>query len=803
MRQLLQHLFSGAAMLLVFGEVSAPNPELPPTGTHAAADIERGHVEAHGGRASFLRDFGDIAGRDRLAQHAAPEPKTLQAAPGPTTVTVTVEASDPNPLTYRWRSSDGQIVDQNAPATTWTLPDGPGIHFAYVLVANGMGGYTERRIAVNTDDLGSPVAVTMPVAVSPPSAPASAAVPFRTWLGAGTGSYDLGGTTKPFKVALPDVAVRSITLQGPIVSEHSVTRLQGDLTLHNFAPQPFSNIGRNCTIQGAEVFDCFGLNTPPDNQGPAEVIDVEANQTNRIDLVPSGGATFITGSVRLEDGSACGTENEFFGVSSSASVQLLDINGVPLAGTQTRANSWGQFSVALRQAIHVDVQIQCEGVPPFIPPGTGTFDLGVITIPGVRAPLVSNMTSDPIRGVFPVPGDAPVTGGLPSDIVPLRPAKFLAMKGLDTRLDACRYYKALGAVADCDAEGNFQRAVIRFDDWKRTVGIDQFRRPGARQDEALFVNLLDLNLTREHHFVSYGATDTSAGYVCNHTGPKSTDRNDPTGLLADQTAIDAAIDDAAAGRNLVACVAMEYSVTPGVNDDKPFTRFFIFGPSGDLLPSVNLDGRGEKFVPGTCVVCHGGNRYAGEHPADSASPDLEAHFLPFDTANFGFHSTNPSLTKDAQQQAISNLNHAILNTNPTSALVELVNGWYKTGLPQDERFIPDNIMGQAFRDFYKNVIARSCRTCHIALRDEQSILDLNFSVEGVNLGGPPKKPLPLSKSILKELVCGNTDDLVRAYSMPNSAVTFDRFWLSRGTANDQVQALGAQIGEACTNPRAP
>jgi hypothetical protein len=33
-------------------------------------------------------------------------PKTLQAATGPTTVTVRVEASDPNPLTYRWRSSD-------------------------------------------------------------------------------------------------------------------------------------------------------------------------------------------------------------------------------------------------------------------------------------------------------------------------------------------------------------------------------------------------------------------------------------------------------------------------------------------------------------------------------------------------------------------------------------------------------------------------------------------------------------------------------------------------------------------------
>jgi hypothetical protein len=72
-------------------------------------------------------------------------------------VTVSVFAFDwaGNPLTYRWRSTDGNITDQNAPSTEWTLPAGPGIHFAYVLVSNGKGGYTERRIAVNTDSLNS------------------------------------------------------------------------------------------------------------------------------------------------------------------------------------------------------------------------------------------------------------------------------------------------------------------------------------------------------------------------------------------------------------------------------------------------------------------------------------------------------------------------------------------------------------------------------------------------------------------------------------------------------------------------
>src|SRR6516164_2195495 len=69
-------------------------------------------------------------------------------------VQLTVDASEffNNPLTYQWRSTDGTIVDPRSKTTDWILQNGPGIHFAYVLVSNGKGGYTEGRIAVNTDD---------------------------------------------------------------------------------------------------------------------------------------------------------------------------------------------------------------------------------------------------------------------------------------------------------------------------------------------------------------------------------------------------------------------------------------------------------------------------------------------------------------------------------------------------------------------------------------------------------------------------------------------------------------------------
>jgi len=79
-----------------------------------------------------------------------------RASRGPT-VSVAVQVTDTSggTLRYRWRSTDGTIQNLNAATTTWTLPAGPGLHFAYVLVSNGLGGYTERRIAVNTDTIGT------------------------------------------------------------------------------------------------------------------------------------------------------------------------------------------------------------------------------------------------------------------------------------------------------------------------------------------------------------------------------------------------------------------------------------------------------------------------------------------------------------------------------------------------------------------------------------------------------------------------------------------------------------------------
>jgi hypothetical protein len=83
-------------------------------------------------------------------------PTQVNAVQLPQQVTVKVFASDPvnarRLLHYSWQVSEGSIVNVDAPTTTWTIPKGRGVHFANVLVSNRLGGYTDRRIAVISDD---------------------------------------------------------------------------------------------------------------------------------------------------------------------------------------------------------------------------------------------------------------------------------------------------------------------------------------------------------------------------------------------------------------------------------------------------------------------------------------------------------------------------------------------------------------------------------------------------------------------------------------------------------------------------
>jgi hypothetical protein len=709
------------------------------------------------------------------------------------TVRVSVQATDTSGgvLHYRWRSTDGKITDVNAATTTWVLPPGPGLHFAYALVSNGLGGYTERRLAINTDAFAGEnenESETESRSLISPQAPAQQGDYYRSFVAVDQ-ALQADGTQHD--AYAPDVAVYLQDRNSPArypANSTVTTNLRGEYIIPGMPPGSYT---ANCSFSGIP-FDCT-------NTGVASLLaDASGNAvatTDYAEPLQSLAKGPITGHFGLNNGDPCGTLNEFFGVESTATATLRDGSGTTLA--TVRVNEFGDYSLPFRPNA-ASVLLQCENTAPAVVtisalnPNGPTY-LSPMNIAGVTSPTVTGMsaslngtplnaTSLPAALFLPphtqFPGDSPPTD-FPSNVL-ARADGFLASKGLDTRLGACQYYKAVGAVEGCDAVGNLIGAIT-FDDWQRAVKIGRHARRGVPTFTASFINKVDLNLARVHQSISYGPNQTAA-VVCNHLGVPITTATDF--LSPAQSEVDTAVDNAVHNKNLVACVAMDYTVSPGVNNNQPFIRFLIFGPSGQLLPSINLDERREKFVPGTCVVCHGGDHYAGKFPEDgSGFANVGGHFLPYDAGNFEF-SSQPGLTKCDQEEAIYHLNQNTLNAGPTVAEKDLIAGWYAKGIGQctvkwvhvlDESFVPPSWQGisTAATDFYTNVNARSCRTCHVAMIEDYN-LD-HFA--NVTPGGSNNR-FPSLDDDLRMNLCGGSGQFERDHMMPNSLNTFNRFWLS-------------------------
>jgi hypothetical protein len=676
---------------------------------------------------------------------------------GTVQLTVTASTFSGHTLHYHWRATDGNIEAVDASTTHWTLPGGPGIHFAYVLIEDGMGGFAESRIAVNTDQSAS--TLTLPRDQYPPPVGETLA-------------------TDPAKVP-----------ESPLVS--------GTVLLNDFANE-------------------FGF--------------------------------------PVAESHVCGTRNPFFGITATATVEQVDAGGTVVASHPLDGNdpteAAGNFSVHFaKDRGAVAIRASCKGTvgpggtsaatalnpPAFWVTKDASQNL-TVTIPlfvPAEFPVVTAMSAilnGKETGDFPSPPRASVE--LPSNRLPSPPEKFLAFGGLDTRSGACNYYVQIGAVEGCDASGNFTGRVLDFKTWRMTSKIDEFAPPKdpnaltPYQTSAVFINKTDLNLTRDHHMAQAGSGRVAA-YVCNHPGAAADPNVDPTGLFPAQSAIDTAIANARAGKNLVACVAMDRGADgdpvkgvtgqPVLNphSNTPYTRFMIFGPNGELLPSVNLDGRGEKFVPGTCVACHGGRRYLDLKDAKNnpfAFPDaryflpfggdLGAYFLPFDVGNFAFASGDGKLEEPLftlNEFVLGNVNVAIANTNSMNApnadesmdetaqgdyfFPKLFAGWYpgpptKRFLEFDTEYVSPTYVADSDR-FYRDVIARSCRTCHLAIAGK------NWDLQQ-----PPGLDLSGQRIDSNLFVCGDRADApLLSHAMPNSLVTSDRFWLSRRQSTVLVNGI--------------
>lgn len=704
-------------------------------------------------------------------------------------VTLQVSAADRfvagRTLHYKWHVTEGNISKDDSPTAIWTLPDGPGSHFANVEVSNSFGGYSLARIKVSTDNLGTTFVQPAPQTFTQPDWVTNKERSYQTR----TSFYFIANNTATRDVYLANVGLKDIApfkgyleyWDGP---ETINTGSSGRFTITDAGLCDYFL----CRIGSSAINDMYAVHFWGSGtlyiQGPyGDTFKNPDFGSNRFFDLSSN----LVGSVRLEDGSLCGSDSflakngAYLGNPIGAQVTYSDALGnetsspyAPYQPVSGEFNQFGDFAIPDNGPSGY-IKISCEGNPPKV---VAVADLPKeITFERTGKPLISTIIASINGQQLADAKFLPVADRLISGVSSFqsvdRADHFLSYKGSDDSKSACAYYYAIGAAEACTVTNRGPGGVVKdlfysptgkvmtFDDWKRKVGIGPYVRSGAKEHTATYVNKIDLNLVRNHHAINYGSS--KAAYVCNHEGPKSEQESD----------VNAAIENAINGKNLVACVAMDYGyegiidhydnwdyftgrpLNPPKPVTYPYVRYYTFAPNGQLLTSVNLDGRGEKYMPGACVACHGGDKYADKYRVTNGggvSPDFGGHALPFDTNNFLFHSSLPGYRQKDQDEEIYNLNGIVYSMNMTDKGRSLIVNWYNQrpteGVPSYNGQY-GNIENVSQYTGAEYVVAQYCRTCHVALPQAD-----------------------LTGYVKSNLVCGGSHELYQNHAMPNSLVTF-------------------------------
>lgn len=211
----------------------------------------------------------------------------------------------------------------------------------------------------------------------------------------------------------------------------------------------------------------------------------------------------------------------------------------------------------------------------------------------------------------------------------------------------------------------------------------------------------------------------------------------------------------------IATNAIEYS--PGPSGGVSFVKYFTFDPvTGARELTANMDGRGEKAMPGPCISCHGGRADPLTPPfngtplfplvANTASMqrgDVQGRMQPLEVETFDF-STSPGFTRAAQEAAFKTINQFVLCTYPIPSAtglpedacrrLALSNEWQGTaaaviknayggnGLPNanfSDTYLPNSWLVAGQTSLYQSTVVPACRICHL-LRGTASQSDIDF-----------------------------------------------------------------------------
>jgi mono/diheme cytochrome c family protein len=201
---------------------------------------------------------------------------------------------------------------------------------------------------------------------------------------------------------------------------------------------------------------------------------------------------------------------------------------------------------------------------------------------------------------------------------------------------------------------------------------------------------------------------------------------------------------------LLYVAGVEFS--PGPAGGTSFAKFFNFNVvTGVRENMVNIDGLGDKAMPGPCIVCHGGRADALTPPNAAGQPlfnllqnavsrtrgDTLAQLPPFEVDTFQF-STTPGYTRAEQEANLKTMNRIVLCSYPLPApstfpedacrrpagpdewqgtAATLIKASYGgDGLPNlayADAGVPASWTAAGQTTLYTTVIAPACRMCHI------------------------------------------------------------------------------------------
>ncbi|QDV09462.1 hypothetical protein Poly30_50200 [Planctomycetes bacterium Poly30] len=399
--------------------------------------------------------------------------------------------------------------------------------------------------------------------------------------------------------------------------------------------------------------------------------------------------------------------------------------------------------------------------------------------------VLAGPSSVPVYPAYPYT-DAPITVTIKWQAAP-NPF-FLHFKGVGNAADATDYFNLMNVA------GN--RGTL--EDWWATngFGIDGTVTPGAGEQYARtsFENHNDLGSGRDMHLYSR-ADGTKVAWVQNYGDFNQDHGNADLAALqffgGATVCMEYSPMENASGDYVDASGALVNPADPAAVEAASVTKFFVFAEA-DTLPgtefqiSADLDGYGQKFVPNLCLNCHGGSAsapYTG--PGDG---QLNAYFreLDYETYHFPFGAPGPSA---AEKAAFKTQNEIVYGSGSSlvssAAIKEVIDIWYQGGaldVDQDDCIpivggvdpasIPSGWHYPAnleFDKFYCDVIAESCRTCHVAHDGIPFNTIANFDDSG------------FMEFYLNYYVSTTPS----TGTMPHALITYRNFWLSESPFRPQ------------------